>query len=90
MQQTIIRTTIDVDTRRVIVLAARKRTKQDIATKPQVDFVAEQVMKKYSLKFWQIRGTTLGSEIDKIGEMLRQEMLAQSRKAMVLRQTLGF
>lgn len=80
MQQTTVRTCIDVDTRRVILMAARKRTKQEIVKKPQVDFVAEEVMKRYGLKLAQVRGTQLGVEIDKLGEMLRQEMLQASLK----------
>lgn len=86
MQQTTIRSTIDVDTRRTILMAARQRTKQDIAKKPQVDFVAEAVMKKYGLKVWQIRGTALGVEVDKLGEMLRQEMLVQSKAVIAARE----
>lgn len=80
MQQNTIRNTIDVDTRRVILMAARKRTRQDIVKQPQVDFVAAEVMRRYGLKLWQVRGTPLGVEIDKLGEMLRQEMLQAALK----------
>ncbi len=78
MQQTIARKTIDIDTRRAIMLAARKRRPQDIVRLPQVDFVAQEVMKKYSLHPTQVRGTPLGREIDRLGEELRQEMLKKS------------
>lgn len=80
MQKAQIRTTIDVDTRRSIMMAARRRSRQDIARKPQVDFVAEQVMTRYGLRINQVRGTALGREIDQLGEVLRQEMLQNSLK----------
>jgi hypothetical protein len=90
MLKTQIRRTIDIDTRRAITQAARRRRAQDIVRLSQVDFVAQEVMRRYRLTRQQIQGTPLGQEIDRLGEELRQEMLAQSRRVIQLReQTLG-
>jgi hypothetical protein len=80
MQQTKARNTIDIDLRRGIVQAARARRKEDMLRQSWPDFVGGMVLKAYGLKRHQVVGTPLGQEIDRMGELLRRELLAASLK----------
>ncbi len=80
MQQTQIRNTIDIDLRRVIVQAARARRREDMLRQSWPEFVGSMVLQAYGLKRHQVVGTPLGQDIDRMGELLRRELLAASLK----------